>query len=60
MRYRRDGTRLGQIGDVLAVISYASYTEEERQGHEPAIALVDEHNQPTEARADVSEATCVV
>lgn len=36
--------RLVQVGDLVIICSYAQYTEEERQKHQPRIVLVDEQN----------------
>lgn len=36
--------RLVHVGDLVIVCSYAQYTEQERQQHEPLIILVDEKN----------------
>lgn len=36
--------RLVQIGDLVIICSYATYTEEERQAHKPSIVLVDAGN----------------
>ncbi len=47
--------RLGQVGDVVIIISYASYTEEERKRHKPIVVFVDEHNQPTNVEAGVGQ-----
>jgi aspartate 1-decarboxylase len=42
--------RLGAPGDLVIVMSFAYYTEEEVAAHEPAIILVDEHNRPRAGR----------
>jgi len=38
--------RLGQVGDLVIVISFADYTEDEARGHEPKLIMVDEENRP--------------
>jgi aspartate 1-decarboxylase len=38
--------RLGHKGDLVIIISYGVYNEEEVRQHEPIVVLVDEHNQP--------------
>ncbi len=38
--------RLGEVGDLLIITSYALYTEEELKNYEPRIILVDEKNRP--------------
>ncbi len=36
--------RLVHVGDLVIICSYAEYSEEERQTHEPKIVLVDKKN----------------
>ena len=38
--------RLGEIGDVVFVLTYASYTDEEAKNHEPKVVLMDKNNNP--------------
>ncbi|WP_067930594.1 aspartate 1-decarboxylase [Alicyclobacillus kakegawensis] len=38
--------RLGQKGDLVIIISYGVYSEEEIKAHQPTVILVDEHNRP--------------
>jgi aspartate 1-decarboxylase len=38
--------RLGQVGDLVIVICFAAYTEDEARSHEPRLIMVDEHNRP--------------
>ncbi|RMF94186.1 MAG: aspartate 1-decarboxylase [Candidatus Schekmanbacteria bacterium] len=39
--------RLVHKGDLVIIISYADYTDEEARNHEPKIILVDENNRAT-------------
>ena len=47
--------RLGQVGDLVIVMSYGLYTEEEARGHEPAVVLVDSSNQVRPAPPETGE-----
>ncbi|MCL6626521.1 aspartate 1-decarboxylase [Alicyclobacillus shizuokensis] len=38
--------RLGQKGDLVIIISYGVYSEQEVKAHQPTVILVDEHNRP--------------
>jgi aspartate 1-decarboxylase len=40
--------RLAEPGDLVIIISYAMYNEEETKAHKPVVVVVDEHNNPTE------------
>lgn len=40
--------RLVQSGDVVIIVSYASFEDEEARRFEPTVVLVDEHNRITE------------
>ena len=38
--------RLVHVGDLVIVVSYASYHENETADHQPIVVLVDENNKP--------------
>lgn len=42
--------RLGASGDLVIVISYAMYSEEELENYEPMVVMVDEQNHITSLR----------
>jgi aspartate 1-decarboxylase len=42
--------RLAATGDEVIVIAYADLTPEEAETHQPRVVLVDENNDPKEAR----------
>lgn len=43
--------RMGARGDLIIIVTYAQYGDEEIQGHQPKVVLVDERNRQIEARA---------
>ncbi|SIT09854.1 aspartate 1-decarboxylase [Alicyclobacillus vulcanalis] len=48
--------RLAEPGDLVIIISYAVYSEEEVRRHRPTVVVVDADNRPTEALASEAEA----
>lgn len=38
----------GSPGDIVIIITYAEYSDEEAGGHEPGVVFVDEHNHAVE------------
>jgi aspartate 1-decarboxylase len=44
--------RLGQPGDKVLIVAYATMTDEEARGFRPQVALVDERNQIVEVLQD--------
>jgi aspartate 1-decarboxylase len=40
--------RLAEPGDLVIIISYGMYDEQETKAHQPTIVVVDEKNNPTE------------
>lgn len=42
--------RLGCVGDLVIIASYADYEDADAVGHTPTIILVDEHNRPVGPR----------
>jgi aspartate 1-decarboxylase len=40
--------RLAEPGDLVIIISYGMYDEQETKAHQPTIVVVDEKNDPTE------------
>ncbi|WP_206880549.1 aspartate 1-decarboxylase [Alicyclobacillus mali (ex Roth et al. 2021)] len=47
--------RLAEPGDLVIVISYAAYSEEEVRRHHPTVVMVDADNRPVEALASEAE-----
>ncbi|MCL6633721.1 MAG: aspartate 1-decarboxylase [Alicyclobacillus herbarius] len=41
--------RLGQKGDLVIIISYGVYSEQEVKDHQPTVILVDDQNRPVKA-----------
>ncbi|GMA50595.1 aspartate 1-decarboxylase [Alicyclobacillus contaminans] len=46
--------RLAEPGDLVIIISYGMYTQEEVRAHKPIVLMVDEKNRPAE-RLDVEQ-----
>jgi aspartate 1-decarboxylase len=42
--------RLAQPGDIVIIMAYALFTEEEGRGHKPKVVMVDENNKIKEIR----------
>jgi len=42
--------RLGHVGDLIIIASYAHYTEEELENYAPKLVFVNEKNQPVEVK----------
>lgn len=47
--------RLAEPGDLVIIISYAAYSEDEVQRHRPTVVVVDADNRPVEALASEAE-----
>ena len=46
--------RLGVKGDKSIVMSYAQFNDVEAQNHQPKVVMVDDRNQITEIKSDIS------
>ncbi|MDW8096519.1 MAG: aspartate 1-decarboxylase [Aquificaceae bacterium] len=53
VRLNGAAARLGAVGDLLIVASYALYAEEELQNYRPYLVYVDENNQIREVRREM-------
>ncbi|WP_206831838.1 aspartate 1-decarboxylase [Alicyclobacillus fructus] len=47
--------RLAEPGDLVIIISYAAYSEEEVRRHRPTVVVVDQDNRPVEHLASEAE-----
>ena len=47
--------RLAEPGDLVIIISYAAYSEDEVRRHRPTVVVVDADNRPVEALASEAE-----
>lgn len=43
--------RCAQVGDVVIIMAYAFFTEDEARGYRPTVVMVDEKNQVREVRS---------
>jgi aspartate 1-decarboxylase len=41
--------RLGQLGDILIILSYTQVSEDEARGHQPRVVLVNKYNRKVAA-----------
>jgi aspartate 1-decarboxylase len=46
-------SRLGEIGDIIIIASYALYDEEELKNFKPSLVYVDEHNRILEVKRSI-------
>ncbi|MDW8066706.1 MAG: aspartate 1-decarboxylase [Aquificaceae bacterium] len=53
VRLNGAAARLGAVGDIVIIASYALYTEEDIQTYRPYLVYVDENNQIREVRREM-------
>ncbi|MCS7277536.1 MAG: aspartate 1-decarboxylase [Aquificaceae bacterium] len=53
VRLNGAAARLGAVGDIIIIASYALYTEEDIQTYRPYLVYVDENNQIREVRREM-------
>jgi aspartate 1-decarboxylase len=53
VRLNGAASRLGEIGDIIIIASYALYDEEELKNFKPFLVYVDEHNRILEVKRSI-------